>query len=386
MSIGNTDSVSEQLIMDWPQLLQSALACHQTGRLAEAESFYRQVLQQQPRQHDALRLLGVLFRQRGELEMASRYLRQAVEARPNLAEAHHDLGFALFERREIAEAIRCYRRALELKPRFPEALHNLGNAHLAEWRWEDATRCFEQALECAPNQTESRSSLGWIEKHEAEMSALADYRERAARSPTASASDPVHSESGSPLLSRDLFPHLFNKLGLTGRGAEVGVQSGEFSEHLLRHWKGERLYSIDPWKEFPSAAYLDVANVPQSKHDALYLSTLRRLLKFESRSVVWRLTSREAVELLEEKSLDFCYLDADHSYPAVVDDIATWYPKIKRGGVLAGHDFIPDGTYPFGVFGVQKAVHEFVRAKSLRLFTTAEPKFASWFIIKTSGD
>lgn len=378
-----SNNVSESFSSDWSQNLRSALSHHQAGRLEQAESLYFSVLQNQPRQHDALRLLGVLCRQRGELPKAREYLGRALEVRPDSAEAHHDLGLALYDEKEFAEAARLYSRALELKPQFPEALHNLGNAYTALWRLEDATRSFEQALEQAPGLEEPRLSLEWIRKVDSEIAAIAEYHRQALNGSPPAAVAATPSNRGE-LSSRDLLPHLLNKLGLTGAGAEVGVQTGEFSDHLLRHWKGERLYSIDPWREFPSADYLDIANVPQSQHDELYRTTIKRLMPFVARSVIWRLTSKEAAGLLPRESLDFCYLDGDHSYQAVVEDISFWYPTLKKGGLLAGHDLIPDGTYHFGKFGVQGAVHELVRTRGLKLFTTGEPKFASWFVLKTA--
>ena len=60
------------------------------------------------------------------------------------------------------------------------------------------------------------------------------------------------------------------------------------------------------------------------------------------------------------------------------------YPKIRPGGILAGHDYISDGTYEFGDFGVQKAVNEFVESAALDLYVTNEPVggFPSWFVFK----
>jgi hypothetical protein len=68
-----------------------------------------------------------------------------------------------------------------------------------------------------------------------------------------------------------------------------------------------------------------------------------------------RMTSEEAAKLVPAHSLDFVYLDANHSYDMVKRDIALWWPKIKWGGVLAGHDIFLT-THP----GVTVAVCEFL--------------------------
>jgi hypothetical protein len=80
--------------------------------------------------------------------------------------------------------------------------------------------------------------------------------------------------------------------------------------------------------------------------------------------------------------LDFVYLDADHTYEAVKADIAAWWPKVRVGGTLGGHDYI--GIERFGVtFGVIRAVDEFVKSLGIaeRVHTTLDP-YASWFVTK----
>ncbi|MDA1276413.1 MAG: class I SAM-dependent methyltransferase, partial [Verrucomicrobia bacterium] len=177
---------------------------------------------------------------------------------------------------------------------------------------------------------------------------------------------------------------VLNELGLTGTGVEVGVQEGGYSAILLMNWKGTLLYSVDPWREFSMTDYVDVANISQADQDLFYRMTIKRLAPYQSRSVIWRLTSREAAELIPNESLDFCYLDADHSYKGVCEDIRLWHPKVKHGGILAGHDYVPDGTYAAGVFGVKGAVDEFVASQTLRLFLSGEPdsEYLTWLVVK----
>lgn len=78
--------------------------------------------------------------------------------------------------------------------------------------------------------------------------------------------------------------------------------------------------------------------------------------------------STEAARLYDDASVDFVFLDADHSYEAVAADIAAWWPKVKSGGVLAGHDFA--ASWP----GVQRAVREAFPAFGVSRF--------SWFVTK----
>jgi hypothetical protein len=179
---------------------------------------------------------------------------------------------------------------------------------------------------------------------------------------------------------------LLNAQKLTGHGAEIGVKEGKYSEQILHHWRGGLLLSIDPWREF-GEEYQDRANVTQSKQDVFYRETQVRLSRFGDRSKILRLTSEEAAGTIDDGSLDFAYLDAQHHYAAVKQDIELWWPKIRPGGLLCGHDYgdenetDTDGTVT--VFDVKRAVDEFARATGVPLFTTKKDKRPSWFIRKT---
>ena len=73
--------------------------------------------------------------------------------------------------------------------------------------------------------------------------------------------------------------------------------------------------------------------------------------------VPMRTTSLEASEQFEDDSLDFVFIDASHEYEDVKRDICAWLPKVKVGGVLAGHDYYPEGGWSVWP-GVRKAVEE----------------------------
>jgi|TARA_Y100000310_G_C20483160_1_gene715666 hypothetical protein len=181
---------------------------------------------------------------------------------------------------------------------------------------------------------------------------------------------------------REELTSLLNKLNLSGQGVEVGVQEGIFSEILLKDSTLNRLYSIDSWRSFEKEEYYDKANVYDFLHYQNYLKTRFRLMKFKNRSICLRMLSEDATQLFEDNELDFIYLDANHSYNAIKKDIQLWWPKIKKGGVLAGHDYL-DGTLWCGEFGVKSAVDEFVRNKELRLYvTTDEDQFKTWYFLK----
>jgi hypothetical protein len=186
--------------------------------------------------------------------------------------------------------------------------------------------------------------------------------------------------------SRDELPEVLNRRGLVGEGAEIGVKLGKYSEWLLEHWHGARLISIDPWLEDAPENYLDRANVAQEEQDRFHRSTLERLARFGDRSVVWRATSVEAAARVPDGSLDFAYIDARHDHASVLEDLEAWVPKVRPGGIVAGHDYI-DGAQvqgDFGDFAVKPAVDEFFAARGIPVHATQgrEPAemFPTWIV------
>ena len=107
--------------------LNQAVAQHQAGRLDEAESLYRQVLQQAPGHFDATHLLGVVALQRGDLAAAEKLIAQALVAKPRDASALNNLGTTLLRARRLDEAREQFERAAKAQPAFVDAQSNLGN-------------------------------------------------------------------------------------------------------------------------------------------------------------------------------------------------------------------------------------------------------------------
>ncbi|MFN8666488.1 MAG: class I SAM-dependent methyltransferase [Gemmatimonadaceae bacterium] len=175
-------------------------------------------------------------------------------------------------------------------------------------------------------------------------------------------------------------PILLNERRLFGCGVEIGVQKGEYSEVLLKYWRGRHLISVDPWREDAPENYIDIANVQQTVHDSFYEVTRKRLEPFAERSSIWRMTSIEAAPRIPDYSLDFVYIDARHDYPSVLEDLAAWFPKVRPGGIVAGHDYI-DGNFPAGEFGVKSAVDEFFAARELAVYSTLlDPPWLTWLV------
>lgn len=144
----------------------------------------------------------------------------------------------------------------------------------------------------------------------------------------------------------DLVTHLFQQQE-TIVGLEIGVASGWTMNHFLQNLPNLQLTGIDPY-----IGYMDGnIKIAQEMLDAQYLAAQDNISDFAPRGKILRGYSQDFVNLFEDKSLDYIFIDGDHSYEGALRDCELFFPKIKSNGIFAGHDWSFDG--------VQKAVNEF---------------------------
>jgi predicted TPR repeat methyltransferase len=136
-------------------LLQQAVELHQQGRLPLAQALYRQVLELNPRQFDALHLLGVIARQQGETATAIDLISRALEINSGQAAPHCNLGVALLDAGRADEALASHERALALNPSYALAWSNRGNALRKLGRLEQALESYQRALQIQPQYAEA---------------------------------------------------------------------------------------------------------------------------------------------------------------------------------------------------------------------------------------
>jgi hypothetical protein len=146
-------------------------------------------------------------------------------------------------------------------------------------------------------------------------------------------------------------------------GAEIGVFKGRNAVRVLEQLDVKKLYLIDP--------YLPYTDGDGSTVDPVgTYETAKKRLKNHKNAVFIKKYSADAVSMLPQ--LDFVYIDGNHSFEAVKEDIENYYPLVKENGFFGGHDF-------YGKFnGVILAVTEFVRREGLTLHSD----FHDWWIIK----
>lgn len=134
-----------------------------------------------------------------------------------------------------------------------------------------------------------------------------------------------------------------------GTGVEVGVERGIFAEEILKH--ATHLYLVDPWKAYKG--YREY--VSQEKLDGFLTEVENKFM--EDQITIVREFSVPASEKFADESMDFVYIDGNHSYENVKADIEAWHKKVKKGGIVAGHDYIKRKGQDH-IFGVVPAVNE----------------------------
>lgn len=163
-------------------------------------------------------------------------------------------------------------------------------------------------------------------------------------------------------------------------GAEIGIHRGRTSAELLRAFPGLTLYMVDSWAVHDAnEAYFHsrdpMARYTQEQQDRFKADALQTVAPFGKRAVILQTTSRDAAEWTPDESLDLAFLDGDHSTAGCAADLELWWPKMKPGGLFAGHDFgKPE-------YGVTQAVDEWAARTGV---TISVEKGHIWWTLKPS--
>ena len=134
-------------------------------------------------------------------------------------------------------------------------------------------------------------------------------------------------------------------------GAEVGVKEGRFISYLLAQFPELTMYAVDAWEDQPDG----IETYEEWDWGSIYRDYRKKTAPYRNRVRELWLYSVEASKKIEDQSLDFVFIDAQHDYESVKQDIQLWRPKVKPGGLLCGHDY--DHKFPSAV----KAVDEMIK-------------------------
>ena len=150
----------------------------------------------------------------------------------------------------------------------------------------------------------------------------------------------------------------FNELGFK-RGAEVGVADGRYSEILCQSIPGLVLFCVDPWNTYKD----NRRGGGKDQQFGNYETAKKRLEKFDATLI--RSFSVPAAQKFPDECLDFVFIDANHDFDYVMEDIITWSRKVRKGGIISGHDY-----YQFHNSGIIEAVNSYVNYHHLDLNLT----------------
>lgn len=131
------------------------------------------------------------------------------------------------------------------------------------------------------------------------------------------------------------------------RGVEIGIWKGETFKYLLEncpnlYLTGVDLYSPQPENEGPEK-WTKGENGHAWDHQKYYEDLIKYCEKNKRGNII-KDYSVNAAECIDDISLDFVFIDGDHSYEGVKKDISAWLPKIKKDGYIIGHDIHFDGV------------------------------------------
>lgn len=134
-------------------------------------------------------------------------------------------------------------------------------------------------------------------------------------------------------MNREDLAYLFGVLGFKV-GAEIGVRDGGYSKVLMEAIQGLTLYGVDPYE--PHHGYRDITK--KSTFEGLEKQAHNKLDMYEHYHFVRRY-SADAVKNVPDNSLDFVYIDGDHSFYEATHDIEKWSKKVRPGGIISGDDY-----------------------------------------------
>lgn len=165
---------------------------------------------------------------------------------------------------------------------------------------------------------------------------------------------------------------LLQKMKKNSVVAEIGVDEGFFSQEIHNVVKPVKLHLVDIWgsDRFHEGKYQGVK--------AYFEKELE-----EGEVQIHRKLSTKAVHDFQNDYFDWIYIDTDHSYETTRDELRLYAPKVKEGGIIAGHDYVKGNWISTYRYGVIEAVHEFCVYNNWELvYLTAEPTENQSFAIR----
>jgi hypothetical protein len=180
-------------------------------------------------------------------------------------------------------------------------------------------------------------------------------------------------------LKHRIFPRPFERLALKGEnlvGVEIGVYKAQHALSLLKTLSVEKIYLIDPYHLYDE--YTEGKKHYNEKGKKLNIAEqeAKENLKEFNDKIVWIKDYSSNCLSLIPNNLDFVYIDGNHQSPFIDDDIKNYYPKIKSGGIIGGHDYYNGFCEEHN--DVVRVVNNFAYNNNYQLYV----ELPDWWIIK----
>jgi len=173
--------------------------------------------------------------------------------------------------------------------------------------------------------------------------------------------------------------NLINDLGFKD-GIEIGVYKGRFTQAMAKRAPKMQFLGIDAWTTYENYPDYPAGHLENEAEKEAYERTAQwpniKLVKG------W---SSEIAPTVPNNSVDFVYIDANHSYPSCVEDINLWSPKVREGGIVMGHDYFDvkrHARLQHLDFGVIEAVNGWLSYKNIKHLFIVTGGWPSWFFVQ----
>jgi ASC-1-like (ASCH) protein len=152
-------------------------------------------------------------------------------------------------------------------------------------------------------------------------------------------------------------------------GVEVGVCLAHTTEAFAKGIKNlKKLYAVD---NYPTFVDWDGSDWNKDRQDLMKKAAQDKMLAHKDKVEFLHVSSEEFVKTIEDESLDFVFIDGDHSFEAALKDFQNYYPKVKKGGIFGGHDIQLDS--------VRNALTYFLKEKSNEVIGVTN---SAWYLRK----
>jgi hypothetical protein len=152
-------------------------------------------------------------------------------------------------------------------------------------------------------------------------------------------------------------------------GVEVGVCLAHTTEAYAKGIKNlKKLYAVD---NYPTFVDWDGSDWNKDRQDLMKKAAQEKMLAYKDKVEFLHVSSEEFVKTIEDESLDFVFIDGDHSFEAALKDFQNYYPKVKTGGIFGGHDIQLDS--------VRNALTYFLKEKSNEVIGVTN---SAWYLRK----